>query len=132
MDKKEFLKKINGGYERGARVKLAKMLGLTLPGISNWFAGRDVPSPQNIDKMARLFDMSPEEVRSVFYDDNTRNNFFENSGTIANADNKSNLSFSADDKHRITLLEKDIELIKKTQENFNLRLRLLEIEKNKK
>lgn len=132
MKKKEFLKKINGGYERGAKVKLSKTLGISLGGISNWFAGRDVPSAQNIDKMARLFDMDPEEVRSVFYDDKIRNNFFENSGTIANADNKSNISFSTDDKNRITLLEKDIELIKKTQENFDLRLRLLEIEKNKK
>ena len=132
MKKKEFLKKINGGYERGGKVKLSKCTGLALSTISNWFAGRDKPTEQNIDKMARIFEMDPEDVRSVFYDDKTHNNFLQNSGTINTADNKSNINISADDKNRILLIEKDIELLKKTQENFDLRLRLLEIEKNKK
>lgn len=69
MNKKEFLVKINGGYERGARAKLAKVLGITLGGVSRWFQGKEKPSMQNIDKMARLFDMDAEEVRSVFYDE---------------------------------------------------------------
>lgn len=68
MDKKEFLIKINGGYERGARAKLAKSLGITLGGVSRWFQGKEKPSEQNIDKMARMFDLEPQTVREVFYE----------------------------------------------------------------
>lgn len=67
MKKMEFLLKINGGYERGARAKLAKCLGITLGGVSRWFQGKEKPSLQNIDKMARMFDIPAEEIKEAFY-----------------------------------------------------------------
>lgn len=67
MKKMEFLLKINGGYERGARAKLAKVLGITLGGVSRWFQGKEKPSIQNIDKMARIFDIPAEEIKEAFY-----------------------------------------------------------------
>lgn len=69
MKKMEFLLKINGGYERGARAKLAKCLGITLGGVSRWFQGKEKPSLQNIDKMARMFDIPTEEIKAAFYDE---------------------------------------------------------------
>ena len=68
MNKSEFLKKINGGYERGARAKIAKTLDLNLAGVSRWFQGKEKPSLQNIDKMARIFKIDAEEIKSVFYE----------------------------------------------------------------
>ena len=67
MKKMELLLKINGGYERGARAKLAKVLGITLGGVSRWFQGKEKPSLQNIDKMARIFDIPAEEIKEAFY-----------------------------------------------------------------
>lgn len=72
MKKMEFLLKINGGYERGARAKLAKVLGITLGGVSRWFQGKEKPSLQNIDKMARIFDIPAEEIKEAFYAKETK------------------------------------------------------------
>lgn len=126
MTKMEFLLKINGGYERGARAKLAKCLGLTLSSVSKWFLGREKPSMQNIDKMARLFDIPSEEIYEAFYGNQQKpqNYFFANSGNYADGQSTINNSQNGQDE----LIKAQLETIKKTLENLDLRLKLLEKE----
>ena len=131
MKKKEFLKKINDGIERGSKRKLAKMLQIDPANVSEWFNGRSRPSEQNVQKMSGLFSIDEQELWDMFNEGNGNANFFQNSGTINSADNNSKINLNTDDKNRILLLEKDVELIKKTQENFDLRLRILELERKK-
>lgn len=68
MKKKEFLKKINGGFERGAKTKLAKMLEIQPQSVTEWFNGRSVPSEQNVQKMSGLFSMGEQEIWDMFND----------------------------------------------------------------
>lgn len=127
MTKMELLLKINGGYERGARAKLAKMLGITLSSVSGWFLGREKPSLQNIDKMARMFDIPSEEIYEAFYEGQKKNTnyFFENSGNIADGAS----SINTNHYNNSQLLHAQLENIKKTLENLDLRLKLLEKER---
>lgn len=127
MTKMELLLKINGGYERGARAKIAKCLGLTLSGVCKWFLGREKPSMQNIDKMARMFDIPSEEIYEAFYGAPQKNTnyFFENSGNIAEGASTINERQHNNEQ----LLNAQLETIKKTLENLDLRLKLLEKER---
>lgn len=68
MKKKEFLKRINNGIERGAKAKLAELLGLARPSIIEWFNGRSKPSEQNITKMSALFSIDTQELWDMFND----------------------------------------------------------------
>ena len=75
MKKMEFLKRINGGIERGAKTKLAKMLGVALPSVIEWFNGRSKPSEQNVQKMSGLFSIDEKELWDMF------NNVYEEDDT---------------------------------------------------
>lgn len=66
MKKKEFLKQINSGIERGAKRKLAKMLNIDPANITEWFNGRSKPSEQNVQKMAGLFSIDEQELWDMF------------------------------------------------------------------
>ena len=68
MKKKEFLKKINDGFERGAKTKLAKMLEIQPQSVTEWFNGRSVPSEQNVQKMSGLFSIDEQELWDMFND----------------------------------------------------------------
>ena len=73
MKKKEFLKQINGGVERGAKKKLAKMLGIQGPSVVEWFNGRSRPSEQNVQKMSGLFSIDEQELWDMFNEKNDHN-----------------------------------------------------------
>lgn len=66
MKQKEFLLRINGGILRGAKAKLSKMLGVTLPTVTGWFNGSFTPSEQNIIKMGEISYLNYEEIRDMF------------------------------------------------------------------
>lgn len=46
--------------------QLAKRMGVSQAAIGNWEAGRDIPSPEFIPRLAKLFKMSAEEVTYIF------------------------------------------------------------------
>lgn len=66
MKKKEFLKRINDGFERGAKAKLAEKLGVARPSVIEWFNGRSKPSEQNVQKMSGLFSIDEQELWDMF------------------------------------------------------------------
>ncbi len=66
MKKKEFLMRVNGGFERGAKTKLAKILGIKGSSVVEWFNGRSKPSEQNVQKMAGLFSIEEQELWDMF------------------------------------------------------------------
>ena len=54
------------GSIRGAQTKLAEDLGVNQSSVSNWISGRNFPNPDLIRKMADLFNVSEQEIRACF------------------------------------------------------------------
>lgn len=54
------------GAIRGAQTKLANDLEINQSTISYWVTGRNVPSPDLIRKMSRIFNTTESELRAVF------------------------------------------------------------------
>lgn len=54
------------GSIRGAQTKLAEDLGVNQSSVSNWISGRNFPNPDLIRKMANLFNVSEQEIRACF------------------------------------------------------------------
>ena len=54
------------GAIRGAQTKLANDLNINQSTISFWVTGRNVPSPDLIRKMSKVFNVSEREMRVVF------------------------------------------------------------------
>ncbi len=120
MTKKEFLKYINDGIERGAKQKIAKALNIKLPAVTMWFKGKGQPSEYNIKKMSSIFSISEKELWDIFNDKNN-NYFFENSGNIA--DNKSQITVNeTSSNYKIAMLQKDMEIVKKEIEILKLKI----------
>lgn len=67
MTKDELLKKINYGKLRGAQAKLSKELSLSEAAITNWFSGKNYPTEENIQKIAKTYKLDIDEVRRAFY-----------------------------------------------------------------
>ena len=121
MTKKEFLKYINDGFERGAKTKLAKLLGIKQPSIGEWFAGKTFPSEYSIKKMSALFSMTEEEIREIFNEGKSNSSIVQNNtGNASN--NNLNINSTTTD-YRFALLEKDLELIKKEIEILKLKIK---------
>lgn len=68
MKKREFLKQINGGIERGAKAKLAKLLNIDPANVTMWFNGSSRPSEQNVAKIATLFSVDEQTLWDMFDD----------------------------------------------------------------
>lgn len=66
MNKSELLKRINNGIERGAKVKLAEILGVKPQSVTEWFNGRSRPSEYNVQKMSALFSIDEKELWDMF------------------------------------------------------------------
>ena len=64
--KEELLAAFNEGNLRGSQAKLASLLKLSTPTISEWMAGKKNPGEKNIKKMAKIFKKSEEEIREIF------------------------------------------------------------------
>lgn len=66
MTKEELLKSWNKGILRGTQAKLAKILEVSTPTVSEWFSGKKSPSSENLKKMAKLFKISEKDLEAVF------------------------------------------------------------------
>ena len=66
MKKKEFLKRINDGIERGSKRKLAKILNIDPANVTQWFLGKSNPSEQMVQKMSGLFSIDEQELWDMF------------------------------------------------------------------
>ena len=44
------------------QVKIAEIMGITQPQVSNWFQGKRLPSAYNLIMLAKIFDIKPEEL----------------------------------------------------------------------
>jgi repressor LexA len=69
MTKRELLKRINNGKERGAQAILANKIGISTASVANWFTGRNYPTEENIKRIASAFKLELNEVRKAFYED---------------------------------------------------------------
>mgnify|MGYP003369647272 FL=1 len=69
MTKKELLKKINNGKERGAQAILASKLNISTASVANWFSGKNYPTEENLKQISKIYKIDIEEVRKTFYDE---------------------------------------------------------------
>jgi len=44
------------------QVKIAEIMGITQPQVSNWFQGKRLPSAYNLIRLAEIFEMKPETL----------------------------------------------------------------------
>ena len=82
MTFKELLIKWNNGFSRGGQAKLAKILNISEPTIARWADRKLKPSEIQIRKMAKLFNISEEELRQMFMPCNNQNVGRDNNGTM--------------------------------------------------
>jgi len=66
ITKEELLKEWNNGIIRGSQLKLARVMGLSHVSITRWFSGQQIPSEENIKKMAKIFKKSEEDINALF------------------------------------------------------------------
>lgn len=95
---------------------LAKKLGLTHAAVSSWFNGKSTP---NLEMLLTVFKVLDKPSNYFFAEDVMQ---ISGSGNIAGHRGMSNIQLPV----QLSLLAKDIEVIKKTLENFDLRLKILE------
>ncbi|MBQ3834363.1 MAG: helix-turn-helix transcriptional regulator [Elusimicrobia bacterium] len=71
MDKRiiKLLKEINNGKFTGSQRKLAKMLDVSDTSVSTWCRKEKKPSLDMISKMAKIFNISEEEIENIFVKD---------------------------------------------------------------
>lgn len=54
------------GSIRGAQSKLAEELGVNQSSVSNWLRGRNLPNPDLVKKMAKMFSVKESELWAIF------------------------------------------------------------------
>lgn len=91
------------------QTQLARKIGISRQSLSEWLSSCENPKLQNIKKIAQA------TGKPVNY-------FFENSGNIID-DNKGSININNTDNTRLTLLEKDMEIIKKEIEILKLKIK---------
>ena len=69
MTKEELLKAFNGGILRGSQAKLANLLEISTPTVSEWVSGKKKPSEENIKKMAKIFRKTEQELKTIWWND---------------------------------------------------------------
>lgn len=68
---KEMLVKWHNGIERGAQAELARKLNVTTAMVAFWVTGRQKPGEENLHKIAKIFSIPVETIKSAF-DINTK------------------------------------------------------------
>ena len=117
----EFLREINDGKLNKAQKKLADILNVSKPSVSNWLAGKTKMSDDNIIKLAKATHKKPEEIQKIF----AVNSVIGDNNTIINKE------LELKDKE-IELKNKEIELLKKELEVWKLGYTLQERKKGGK
>ncbi len=71
MDKRivKLLKQINNGKFTGSRRKLARLLNVSDTSVSTWCRKEKKPSLDMISKMAKIFNISEDELEKIFLED---------------------------------------------------------------
>ena len=91
--------------------QLATKLGLTHAAVSAWFNGKSTP---NLEMLLKVFGILDRPSNYFFADESTNQTIF---------GHHNNMSFSGKD---FELINSKIDVIQKTLENFDLRLKFLE------
>jgi len=116
----KFLKEINNGKIYGSNKKLATILKITEASVGQWIKGRNAPTEDNMQKIAKLFKKSIEEVREMFYDNCQKN--FDNSGIVGNNNSNNNFNNSDIKDIKIQLQDHEIRLLKLENERLKKEL----------
>lgn len=91
------------------QTKMAEKLGISNQAFSAWLSDCPNPKIKTLKKVASVLGKSS-------------NYFFENSGNIID-ENKGSININNTDNTRLTLLEKDMEIIKKEIEILKLKIK---------
>ena len=105
----DFLREINDGKLNKAQKKLADILKVSKPSVSNWLAGKTKMSDDNVIKLAKATNKKPEEIQKIF----AVNSVVGDNNIIINKelelkDREINIL-----QKEIELLNKEIEMLKK-------------------
>lgn len=60
------LKEWNNGVDRGAKANSERALNISRGKMTDYLSGRQNPSEETIQKMAKLFNKSEEEIKRIF------------------------------------------------------------------
>ena len=85
----EFLKSINDGKVSGSKRKIARLLDVSDTAVSMWCKQEKKPSIDSIEKMAKIFNRSKEEIEKIFVlssdkKDENKNEFYEKELALKN------------------------------------------------
>ncbi len=97
------------------QTQLAKKLGLTHPAVSAWFNGKSTPS---LEVLLEIFKLLNKPANYFFADDSITQNIKGNHNEQQNMNGQ-----------KLELIRAKMEVLQKTLENFELRLKLLEKKK---
>ncbi len=122
MKKSEILQKVNGGLKRGAKAKLANMLGVSPSVVTEWFQGSRKPTEKYVKKISQLMGVDENEVTKAF---SKSNYFFNSPAMIGTSGNNNSVGNSATAKD-LELVNAKIEVLQKMLENLDLRIKILE------
>jgi transcriptional regulator with XRE-family HTH domain len=135
MNKKEMLLKEKYGRIRGGQSDLARDLNTIPSTVKRWLTGGGIPSPDYVEKLAKVFGKTEEEIKEIFCEGKN----FSQKGTqnIIGAVNAPNVVGSGQIKNtqsapeyvsklEFELLKKDVEILKKNNEILTLKLEALQ------
>ncbi len=74
----KFLKEINRGRLYKAQKVIAEALEISEVAVSKWCSGKNIPSENNIEKIAKKFNKSKEEIENIFLSNFDNKNNHEN------------------------------------------------------
>lgn len=104
-----FLREINDGKLNKSQKKLADLLGVSKPSVSNWLSGKNKISDENIIKLAKVTKKSPEDIQKIFAVNSV----------VGDNNNINSKELELKDKE-IELKNKEIELLKRELELWKM------------
>lgn len=120
----KFLREINDGKLNKAQKKLADLLGLTEASVSRWISGKAKPTDDNIIKMSKFVNKTPEEIQKIF----AINSNIGDNNTISNELKDKEIELK---NKEIELKDKEIELLKKELKIWELGYKINAVNKIK-
>lgn len=108
----DFLREINGGKINKAQKKLADLLKVSEPTVSNWLSGKIKMSDENAIKLANKTHRTREEIQKIF----AVNSVIGDNNVVGELKNK---ELELKDKE-IEIQKREIDLLKKELEVWKL------------
>ena len=115
-----FLREINDGKLNKSQKKLADLLGVSKPSVSNWLSGKNKISDENIIKLAKVTKKSPEDIQKIFAVNSV----------VGDNNNINSKELELKDKE-IELKNKEIELLKRELELWKMGYTMNAVKKTK-